>query len=80
MKRVTITKDDKGKLLTYDCVQVLEIISVKDGDVRVKDDEHGRILPDLLSVARLEELFACGRAEWGDCVDDDDDSVVKAKW
>jgi hypothetical protein len=75
-----ITKDDKGREWTYDTKQVLRIMSVRHGRVKVKDVVEARLMPDTMSVERLEMLFACGRAEWGDCVDDDGDSVWEAGW
>jgi hypothetical protein len=78
--QVSITKADKGKVWTYDCWQRLLIQHVDADSIKVKDIDQSYTTPRRITIKRFKELFACGRAEWGDCVDDDDDSVIKAKW
>ena len=60
--RVIISKDDKGKHFTYGD-EYFKIKFVKDGEVTLYS--HGKDLSRTMTVERLEELFADGRAVWG---------------
>jgi hypothetical protein len=62
--RVEITSKDVGRKWTYDARQVFTIGRVKRNRVGM----FGRRVRGDMTIKRLEELFECGRAEWGDCV------------
>jgi hypothetical protein len=80
--RVIIDKNDTGKRFTYDGVQLFKIqhVDMKDASIKVKDANSSDTTRARMTIERLEMLFECGRAEWGNCLDDDGDSVVKAGW
>jgi hypothetical protein len=80
--RVIISKLDEKKRWTYDGAQVFKIqhVDMDDGTLKVKDVDSSNTSRARMDISRLEMLFECGRAEWGNCLDDDGDSVIKAGW
>ena len=75
-----ITEAHIGRKITYDARQVFRIMGVDDKGAAVYNVTDSGTARAVWSHERLDMLFACGRAEWGDCMDDDGDSVVKAGW
>ena len=59
---VTITKDDNGKVYTYDNLRYT-IGPIKDGEVTVYSSN--RKLPRKVTCEHIERLFKEGRAFWG---------------
>ena len=66
--QVKITGADVGRVWTYDAVQVFRIQHVDGDSVKVKDINKSDTTRARMTIERLEALFDCGRAEWGDCV------------
>ena len=61
-----ITEAHVGHEWTYEGAQVFRIINVSDSGVALYDVRKGSNARDPISHERLEMLFECGRAEWGD--------------
>jgi hypothetical protein len=76
--QVTITKDNERALWTYDAVQVFRIQHVDADSIKVKDINSSVPTRARMSITRLEELFACGRAEWGDRLGDINQIIVRS--
>jgi hypothetical protein len=73
--RVIISKLDEKKRWTYDGAQVFKIqhVDIDDGTLKVKDVDSSNTSRARMDISRLEMLFECGRAVWGDVLRKADD-------
>ena len=63
-----VTEAHVGRKYTYDARQVFRIMGVDSGGVYVYGVTNSRAARAAVSHDRLDMLFECGRAEWGDAV------------